>query len=186
MAKHSERNWSPRGFAYAAMRLLLLTVLLLSGITAGAAQTVSLAWDRSADANVAGYRVYMGTTSGNYLITNNVGQATSATVSGLQAGDVYYFVVTAYSSAGVESAPSNEIVYLVPDQSPRLQISVASGAINLKFTALSGKTYVVEYKDSLDEVGWNPLTTLGDTNGIVTLSYSTPGTPSRFYRVGVR
>ena len=54
-----------------------------------------------------GYKVKYGTSSGNYTATVDVGKATQKTITGLSNGTTYYFVVTAYDSAG-ESANSNE------------------------------------------------------------------------------
>ena len=126
----------------------------------------------------------MGNVSGNYPVTNNVGQATNATALGLQPGGTYYFVVTAYNSSGLESSPSNEIVYQVPNTAPNPQISMVGGSFNIKFPATSGKTYVVEYKNALTETTWTTLTSFAGTNGLATVSDSPPALASRFYRVG--
>lgn len=95
----------------------LLLIILLSG-TARAA-TVMLEWDPSPDADLAGYRVYyqadsavqpfqgLGASEGTSPVEG--GAATSATISGLDPGRSYYFAVTAYNSAGLESVYSNVI-----------------------------------------------------------------------------
>jgi hypothetical protein len=67
--------------------------------------------------NLAGYRAYYGTTSGSYSEMDDVGMATcedvggvtqcTTTISGLPIG-TWYFAVTAYNSAGLESVFSNE------------------------------------------------------------------------------
>lgn len=75
---------------------------------------VTLAWDPSPDASVAGYAIHYGTTSGEYSGRVEVGNVTSATVSNLTEGTTYYFVATAYTPEGVESLPSNEVSYAVP------------------------------------------------------------------------
>lgn len=172
---------------FVSTALLILSCLLVSSnrLNAGT-QSISLAWDGNSDANVVGYVVYMGIVSGDYLIANNVGQATNATVSGLQPGGVYYFVVTAYTASGLESAPSEEIVFQAPALTPPLQISAVGSTVSLKFTAISGKTYVVEYKDSLDEPQWTLLNSVAGTDGVMTISDSNSGAASRFYRVGVQ
>ena len=73
-------------------------------------QSVTLAWDPSPDPTVVGYLVYYGNSSGNYTQSFDVGNATTATVSNLTAGQ-YFFVVTSYNSAGVESAPSTVVTF---------------------------------------------------------------------------
>lgn len=64
----------------------------------------------SAGLDVAGYKIYQTTASGVYgapIATVSM-DVTSYTVTGLESGATYFFVVTAYNSAGTESAFSNE------------------------------------------------------------------------------
>ena len=94
-----------RGLATAAAAVaMLLTIAPL----AMAQQNVTVAWDRNTDSNTAGYRVYYGPSSGNYVGNVDVGTATtySATVP---AGSRYFIVVRAYNAAGQLGAASNEI-----------------------------------------------------------------------------
>jgi fibronectin type III domain protein len=90
---------------------LLSVVPFLAATTSQAAQSVTLAWNPSSGPNLAGYRVHEGTFSGVYIRTIDVGNRTTATISNLTAGFTYYFVVSAYNTAGVESAPSNEVAF---------------------------------------------------------------------------
>jgi Fibronectin type III domain len=81
--------------------------------------SVTLAWNAdpatsNPGTNPAGYMLYIGTSSGNYTQTTNVGTATAVTVSSLQSGTTYYFAVTAYNSAGVQSPFSNQVSYKAP------------------------------------------------------------------------
>jgi hypothetical protein len=76
--------------------------------TAGSA-SVDLAWDKSPDPRVAGYRIKYGTERGFYLERVTVGDQASGTLDGLQADTVYYIVVVAFDAQGNESPPSNEI-----------------------------------------------------------------------------
>lgn len=68
--------------------------------------SATLRWNAVTATTVSGYRVYVGEVPGQYSRTITVGTATSSTVSNLIVGRTYYFVVTAYNSAG-ESPPSN-------------------------------------------------------------------------------
>ena len=108
--------------------LLEIVVGLFAGVGHLIAQVtppVSLAWDASPSPDVTGYIVRHGTASGVYSSATNVGNQTSASVTGLQAGQTYYLVVTARNAAGVESLPSNEATYQaatnlpVSESSPR-------------------------------------------------------------------
>ena len=93
---------------------LAVLFCLVSGLLQFSAQaqvgTPSLyaTWVPSPDPAVVGYYLYYGVESGLYTNLIDVGTATNATVSGLDAGVTYYFKVTAYDGAGGESDPSNE------------------------------------------------------------------------------
>ncbi|MCL5097829.1 MAG: Ig-like domain-containing protein [Candidatus Omnitrophica bacterium] len=78
-------------------------------------QSVTLAWDENTELDLAGYNLYYGTSSGNYTFSSSVGNVTQTTVAGLEEGLTYYFVVTAYNTSGLESDPSNEVMYQVPN-----------------------------------------------------------------------
>lgn len=82
--------------------------------TAMAGQAV-LAWTAPATdpAQVTGYKVYRGTVSGTYTLTQTLGKVLTATEAGLTAGTKYYWVVTAFNPAG-ESAYSNEASAVIP------------------------------------------------------------------------
>jgi fibronectin type 3 domain-containing protein len=73
------------------------------------AGTISLAWDANTSSGIAGYKVYYGTSSGNYPDVINVGDTATYTVSNLQSGHTYYLAVTDYDTSGNESGYSNEI-----------------------------------------------------------------------------
>jgi hypothetical protein len=81
--------------------------------------SVTLAWDANvatsnSGTNTVGYRLYMGLASANYTQSTNVGNSTTATVSGLSSGSTYYFAVTAYNAAGTQSPPSNQVSFTAP------------------------------------------------------------------------
>ena len=77
------------------------------------AHSVSLNWAASSTPNVT-YNVYRSVTSGSYSTPlASSGTATSYTDTAVQAGQNYYYVVTAVSG-GTESAHSNEVPATVP------------------------------------------------------------------------
>ena len=97
--------------------LTTLASLLVASISlCHSAQSVTLAWDTSSDATIAGYKVRYGTTSGNPNQIVDVGKVTTSTVSSLNDATTYYFTVVAYNSARTESQPSNQISYRTPGQ----------------------------------------------------------------------
>jgi chitodextrinase len=83
-----------------------------------AANTASLSWDAVNFPTLSGYRVYYGTSAGNYLQAPgagiNVGNVTNFTVTGLGAGTRYFFAVTAFDSGNNESGYSNEVFKDIP------------------------------------------------------------------------
>jgi hypothetical protein len=99
--------------------LIGILVFIFLPIGASSAQdvhgaNVTLAWDPNPEANLKGYKVYYGSASGNYSFMVDVGNWTSLTISGLEAGKTYYFAATAYGPAGEESGMSDELRYDTP------------------------------------------------------------------------
>lgn len=74
-------------------------------------RAITLAWDPVSNADLAGYRLYVGTQSGQYETTIDIGSASSYRYQGLRAGTSYYFAVSAYDRNGIESSRSNEVSY---------------------------------------------------------------------------
>ena len=90
-----------------AVLIPLFFVLCTIPSPSALAATVNLAWDPSTGSNIAGYRIYYGTSSKNYAYNVNVGKNTSCSVSGLTEGKKYYFAATAYNTSNAESAYSS-------------------------------------------------------------------------------
>jgi hypothetical protein len=86
--------------------------------TVASSSNATLAWDAAASTAVNGYRVYYGTSPGQYQQASgqgvNIGKTTTYTITGLTRGTRYYFAVTAYSATGQESAYSNEAFKDIP------------------------------------------------------------------------
>jgi len=104
--------------------LFTLTILTLTGCGVDGEENITgtdsgdnfatLTWDPPTTntdgtslTDLAGYKVYYGTTSGNYTASTDVGNVTTYTVSDLPP-QVYYFAITAYDTVGNESDYSNE------------------------------------------------------------------------------
>ncbi len=91
-------------------RYALLALALLAFARPAVSGTISLAWDPVAGTKLAGYRVYYGRSSKTYTQRLDVGNTTSATVTGLAECTTWYLSVKAYNTAGTEStAYSNEV-----------------------------------------------------------------------------
>ncbi|MET0513840.1 MAG: fibronectin type III domain-containing protein [Nitrospiraceae bacterium] len=71
--------------------------------------TATLTWNANTDADLAGYKIHMGTSSGTYGTPIVVGNVTGYAMNNLQVGQTYYFAITAYDTAGNESLYSAEV-----------------------------------------------------------------------------
>ena len=97
-------------------------MIVLLSITTIYAASVTLAWDPNIEPDVAGYRLYYGTSSNMFGIVVNCGNVTNYTVADLQNGLTYSFYVTCYNTSGLESEPSNVVDYSVPTTNGILRI----------------------------------------------------------------
>lgn len=94
----------------------LLAILLLFATPLLA---VRLEWNASTGPDVAGYRLKWGFASGAYTHTVEAGMSLTATVEEpWPMGVNVYFAAFAYNTLGIESLPSNEVVYNVPIPTP--------------------------------------------------------------------
>ncbi len=87
-----------------------------------APQSVTIGWNASAEQSVAGYHVYIGKASGSYYDGFTVGNQTTAQV--LVGQTTLYVAVSAFTSEGLESALSDELIVLGSGS----QTSATSGA----------------------------------------------------------
>ena len=71
----------------------------------------TVSWNANTEADLAGYRIYVGTTSGSYGFAGpfEVSNSTSFTVPNLPVGTTYFFAVTAFDKSGNESTKSAEV-----------------------------------------------------------------------------
>ena len=98
-------------------RLFLFVVLgafLVCGFTSSQAGQVVFEWDANSEEDLAGYRLYQSRTSGQYTYETGsvVGIATAGTQTltlTIREDGKFFWVLTAYDTAGNESGPSNEV-----------------------------------------------------------------------------
>src|SRR5881628_527035 len=105
MQCHSLASHLCRAVFFACM---ITAICSLAPALSSAAQ-VTVAWDPNTETDLAGYKLYYGTSSGSYQLSVDVGNVTSYTLSGLLEGQIYYFAATAYNVSHNESAFSNEV-----------------------------------------------------------------------------
>ncbi len=100
-----------------------------------------VAWDRSTDLSVTGYKLYYGTQSRNYSTAIDVHDTTSYTVSGLSDTQPYYLAVTAYS-ADSESDFSQELICYTISVAPPSNGTITPGITNVS-SGGSSQTYAI-------------------------------------------
>jgi hypothetical protein len=96
---------------------LVVFALLLLGVTGLLwAETATLTWNANTESDLAGYKLYQGTASGQYGPPVDLGNVTTTTVTlpSLAMDRTYYFAITAYDLARNESGKSNEVNKLIP------------------------------------------------------------------------
>ena len=96
------------------------TGLLLAWASGLNAQSVTLTWDASPSASIAGYRVYYGTNSRAYGFVTNAGLVQTQRVTLPHAGR-WFFAATAYDALGLESDFSNEVQWEAKPGAPAMQ-----------------------------------------------------------------
>ena len=152
-------------------------------LPASAVQNVTLTWNPSTSPNVAGYDIYYGPACGTYTNKISVGNVTSATVPGLKEGACNYFVVTARATSGLESLPSNEVSYNIPDRAilaiQTVRLHGAPASVTITATGATPSEWALE--SSPDCKTWTTVTE--GTNPQVNVSLVITGTPSLFFRL---
>ncbi len=167
------------------MRLALVAMLWGLRVAVACAEgDVSLVWLPSPSSQTAGYALYYGSASEFYNWRVDVGTNTSATITNLPGG-LTYFVVVTYDGDGVESLPSNEISYLVPNTPPVLDSTLATnGVVLLAWNTVPGGSYLVQFTTNLDEPDWQPLGYPIVADDVSTSFCGTVGCDNqRFYRI---
>jgi type IV pilus assembly protein PilY1 len=96
--------------------ILLFSILFFSQVAL--AGQIRLAWDPNVEPDVAGYKIYYGTSFRSYTGSVDVGNVTSYTLTGLSQGQTYYIAITAYNKSGSESGYSMEVSGAAKETAP--------------------------------------------------------------------
>lgn len=96
-------------------RYLILLLLALAGVSSQGFE-VTLAWDANSEADLAGYRIYYAEVGSTNVTVVEVGLSAEPreTIGSLELGKAYEFYATAFNRAGLESEPSEKLVFTVP------------------------------------------------------------------------
>ncbi len=102
-------------------KLLVVFCIILCCSKFALADPVSLIWSANTDLPIGGYKVHIGTASGQYDNIVDVGDVTQYTTEDLPQGETYYFAVSAYRPApdtDIESGYSLEVFKRIPYGTP--------------------------------------------------------------------
>lgn len=180
--KMEKRRFSTPKAGFVCLGVVVFLMSVCASLQASLT-SVTLGWNSAT--NIAGYALYYGTNSGNYTTRIDVGTNTTAVASNLTADATYYFAVTAYNAAKVESAPSSPVAYLVPGKmvmSPASKIT----PLTIKFPVAPGHTYTLQA--STDMKTWTNLWPMGTASSNAWVSFKVTNAASfsrRFYRLSM-
>lgn len=166
--------------------VLCFSVIISSAISpiARASETAPvLEWEPNPEPTIAGYNVYIGSSSRNYSRVIDVGLQTSVPLTNLNQGVTAYLAVTAYNSDRIESPFSDEVFYTPAVDGTTAttlpcRMSMADGLIWLEVACVPGQQCRIVASSDLEqweEVYFTPMT-LG------ALRFVSAGKPIRFYR----
>jgi hypothetical protein len=131
----------------------------LNPVTVGPAGTVILNWETSTENNISGYKIYYGQETRSYTTIIDAGNVRTYSVSGLIAGQLYYFAITAYDNYNQESDFSSE------QQAVIQMIDLIPPTID-SVMAVSNTEVVVVYSENVDKVSSEKINNYSINNGI--------------------
>jgi hypothetical protein len=120
----------PRVLHRPVLVLALLPTLFIPALARAAevpAPPVSLSWSPNPESDVAGYKIYFGTVSGDYPTVQDVGDVTSAALPPMILGRTYYVALRAYDTGAREGPLSAELVVTASPPAPVASTGFAAG-----------------------------------------------------------
>ena len=120
-----------KGLKYARGAAFTLLLCIAYGTAPADAASLRLKWASNSEADLAGYRLRIGTFPGDYTRTIDVGKVNFYEVSDLDVGRLYYFAVVAYDWSNNESENSGEVSARISNSQtavPRVDSAVEVGS----------------------------------------------------------
>lgn len=115
---------------------IMVALLFLLTKTASAGE-LTVSWDANAESDLKGYKLYYGTSTGNYNTVVDVGNVINYNLTGLSEGETYFFAVTAYDTAYNESGFSDEVsaqVQVIDVTPPEIYAVNVTNATSIRLT----------------------------------------------------
>jgi hypothetical protein len=156
-----------------------------------AESSVTVVWEASASAEVVGYKIYFGVIGSGVTNAVDVGNMTTATLTNLPTGSLFFLFATAYNDLGQESAGSNP-VFCTPAGSPvfystnkltMIKPATTSSPASLLLPMSSGKVFYLQATEDLRV--WNTIniTTSPPAGFLEFKDNSATNLTRRFYRL---
>jgi hypothetical protein len=105
-----------------ALRFLFAGLVFAIFGNVSVVNAVTLAWNANPEPDIAGYKLFWGEVNGP-ASARDVGKTTQAEVTDLTAGRTFYFYLTAYNTAALESEPSATVTYTAPSGPPPIGVN---------------------------------------------------------------
>ena len=122
---------------------LLLSLVLAQYVFA---VQIRLAWDANSESDLAGYKVYYGTSSKSYINSMDVGDQNTFALTGLIQGQSYFIVVTSYDTSANESGYSSEVSGVASELTLPGEVNPPTITIpNCTATNCPGNIYIATY-----------------------------------------
>jgi hypothetical protein len=154
-------------------------VFAISPLAMFASQQAIITWNPAPQSGISGYRIYYGSSSGNYTNMVVVGNVTNTVISGLAEGKTYYFAATSYNVLGMESGFSNEAAFNVPSGCMLSIINLSATTVAVTAAGAVPEKWALEA--SPDLANWSTLTR--GTNIPVNVTVAVNAAPKRFFRL---
>ena len=173
-------------------KLLLFTLFTLFTTSLFGQGVVSLVWDPNSESDLAGYKVYWGTTPRTYGTPTTIGLVTTFTTPTLSPGR-YYFSVTARNTAGLESGYSNEVSAIITaigpiepfNLAPPITVNITRYTANIAWITDVPTNGLVEYGLTPANLSMNQSLAAFTTDHVINLT-NLRGATLYYYRVTSR
>jgi len=105
-------------FLLNSLKIVFYSTMLLISFHEAHSASLSVEWEANTENDLAGYKLYLGTSPGNYAPAISLSKVTEYEISELSDGTTYYVALTAIDSSQNESEKSDEIsaVFSIPEQ----------------------------------------------------------------------
>src|SRR3972149_2470938 len=161
-----------RGIWSIMLPIIFLLVICLGLTNNARAGQAIMTWDPPTTntdgtplTDLAGYKIYYGTTSGNYTSNIDAGNVTSYTLTNLTNNVTYYFAVTAYNTSANESDYSTEVSKTITGTSD----TAAPALSNITTGSITSSSAVITWttdEQSSSQIEYGTTTSYGSSTTI--------------------